>query len=238
MKTVKEVSQLAGVSIRTLHHYDKVGLLKPTALSQSGYRLYDEQALLRLQTILLFRELDMPLKYISNLLDADEVAKQHILAEQLQILQLKRRHLDKIIGLTQALIKGDDKMDFTTFNQEELKALQEEAKSRWGHTEAYQDFQARNSVADVAKLNSDMMTIFAQFKPLMTLPVDDSLVQRQVKHLQSYISQHFYPCNNHILEGLGQMYSSDNRFKETIDQHAGQGVSQFVSQAIAHFVKQ
>ena len=238
MKTVKEVSQLAGVSIRTLHHYDKVGLLKPTALSQSGYRLYDDQALLRLQTILLFRELDMPLKYISDLLDADEVAKQHILAEQLQILQLKRRHLDKIIGLTQALIKGDDKMDFTTFNQDELKTLQEEAKSRWGHTEAYQAFQARNAVADVAKLNSGMMTIFAQFKPLMTLPVDDSLVQRQVKHLQSYISQHFYPCNNQILEGLGQMYSSDNRFKETIDQHAGQGVSQFVSQAIAHFVKQ
>ncbi|MGT2742368.1 MerR family transcriptional regulator [Streptococcus plurextorum] len=237
MKTVKEVSQLAGVSIRTLHHYDKVGLLKPTALSQSGYRLYDDQALLRLQTILLFRELDMPLKYILDLLDADEVTKQHILAEQLQILQLKRRHLDKIIGLTQALIKGDDKMDFTTFNQEELKALQEEAKSRWGHTEAYQDFQARNAVADVAKLNSDMMTIFAQFKPLMTLTVDDSLVQRQVKHLQSYISQHFYPCNNQILEGLGEMYSSDSRFTETIDQHAGQGVSQFVSQAIAHFVK-
>ena len=98
MRTVKEVSKLTGVSVRTLHHYDSIGLLKPTAVTESGYRLYDDTTLTRLQNILLFRELQFPLKDIKEILDNPDFVPEEALAQQIHLLELKRKRLDELIS--------------------------------------------------------------------------------------------------------------------------------------------
>ncbi|HEO0793109.1 TipAS antibiotic-recognition domain-containing protein [Streptococcus agalactiae] len=129
MKTVKEVSILSGVSVRTLHHYDKIGLFPPTALSEAGYRLYDDEALIRLQEILLFRELEFPLKDIKYLLEQAKEERQDLLAQQIKLLEWKRSHLEQVITHAKRLQeKGDDYMNFDVYNKTELEQLQAEAK--------------------------------------------------------------------------------------------------------------
>ena len=98
MKTVKEVSFLTGISVRTLHHYDAIGLLKPTRVTEAGYRLYDDAALRRLQTILLLRQLEFPLKQIREILDAPGFDPVAALEDQIRLLELKRQHLDNLIA--------------------------------------------------------------------------------------------------------------------------------------------
>ncbi|HHU5231047.1 TPA: MerR family transcriptional regulator, partial [Streptococcus agalactiae] len=138
MKTVKEVSILSGVSVRTLHHYDKIGLFPPTALSEAGYRLYDDEALIRLQEILLFRELEFPLKDIKYLLEQAKEERQDLLAQQIKLLEWKRSHLEQVITHAKRLQeKGDDYMNFDVYNKTELEQLQAEAKEKWGQTAAY-----------------------------------------------------------------------------------------------------
>ena len=97
MRTVKEVSQLTGVSVRTLHHYDAIGLLKPSRVTEAGYRLYDDAALARLQTILLFRQLEFPLKEICRILDTPGFDPQEALTQQIRLLELKQQHLQELI---------------------------------------------------------------------------------------------------------------------------------------------
>lgn len=236
MKTVKEVSQLTGVSVRTLHYYDQIGLLPPTSVTDAGYRLYDDKALFSLQEILLFRELEIPLKHIAPLLTADKFEKEKALKKQLRILELKRNHLQELMELTQSLIKGDRKMTFSPFNHEELVALEAEAREKWGQTDTYRAFSEKTRGKDTTAMGLEMMTIFEEFAPHLKSPVTDPAVQNLVKKLQDYISEHFYPCTNDILSGLGLMYAEDNRFKENIDKKAGSGVSLFVSKAIASYV--
>ena len=98
MKTVKEVSRITGVSVRTLHHYDAIGLLKPTVVTEAGYRLYDDAALERMQSILLFRELQFPLKDIKRILDAPDFDPMTALAQQVHLLEMQREHLEQLIS--------------------------------------------------------------------------------------------------------------------------------------------
>ena len=117
MKTVKEVSRLTGVSVRTLHHYDAIGLLKPARVTEAGYRLYDDAALGRLQTILLFRELEFPLKEIKRMLDAADFDPLAALADQIRLLQLRREHLDRLIDHARRIQKtGVMNMDFKAYD--------------------------------------------------------------------------------------------------------------------------
>ncbi|MFA9414306.1 MULTISPECIES: MerR family transcriptional regulator [unclassified Streptococcus] len=232
MKTVKEVSQLTGVSVRTLHYYDEIGLLRPSQVTASLYRLYDDKALMRLQDILLFRELELPLKTIAELLDGPPAVKRAVLREYVHLLELKRERLDKLLSLTKDLIKGEGTMTLDIFNQEELKQLQEEAQNRWGNTQAYQDFVAKTAADDWQTSHHELMTIFEEFGKLRHLTVTAPAVQEQVKRLQDTISEHYYPCTSEILRGLGMMYAQDNRFTQTIDQVAGAGTAQFVYEAI------
>ena len=105
MKTVKEVSRISGVSVRTLHHYDAIGLLKPARVTEAGYRLYDEKALERLQTILLFREFEFPLKEIRDILDSPDFDPLQALDAQIHLLELKRKHLDAVIAYARQIQK-------------------------------------------------------------------------------------------------------------------------------------
>ncbi|MGT2906733.1 MerR family transcriptional regulator [Streptococcus dentiloxodontae] len=234
MKTVKEMSQLSGISVRTLHYYDEINLLTPSFVDDNGYRYYDGEAFEKLQEILLFRELEFPLKDIKKIVGNAAYDKDAALKDQIKLLELKKAHLEKVIQHAKSLQKkGNDYMDFKAFDKAELEAFEAEAKKKWGNTAAYQEFAARTSQQDFAQISSKMSEIMSAFGQLKDLSADDSKVQQQVEVLKDYISQNFYDCTKEVLAGLGQMYAADNRFSQFIDQSGGQGTANFVAQAIA-----
>lgn len=236
MKTVKEVCDLAGVSRRTLHYYDDLGLLKPSQVTAAGYRLYDEVALRRLQDILLFKALDIPLKDIQTLLNAPKAVRQSLLSDHLQILDMKRAHLDEVIGLVKSMLKGEEAMALDIFNTQTLKDFQKEAKDRWGQTSAYQAFEEKEQVAPSQDYQGLLIPIFQKFAGLSQLSVSEESVRACVRELQDTISQHFYPCDDAILANLGELYVTDERFTQWIDGQAGAGTARFVHQAIGAVV--
>ncbi|MGT2929442.1 MerR family transcriptional regulator [Streptococcus dentasini] len=235
MKTVKEMSQLSGVSVRTLHYYDEIDLLKPSQVAENGYRYYDHQAIERLQEILLFRELEFPLKTIKKIVDSPSYDRKVALTKQIALLEAKKAHLEGVLAHARRLQEGGDTMTFTAYDKSQLQALETEAKERWGDTRAYQIFEAKTDKEAFAQVTDEMLTIMAEFGSLKDLDVADNKVQAQVKVLQDYISDHFYPCSPEILAGLGKMYAADNRFSQTIDQAGGAGTADFVSCAIEQY---
>ncbi len=123
MKTVKEVSELTGVSVRTLHYYDEIGLFKPTEVTGAGYRLYDDKAIEKLGQILVFRELDLPLADIKLIMDNPDLDRSSVLAKQREMLCLKQQRIERIIANLDNMLKGDRNMDFTVFDETELRAM-------------------------------------------------------------------------------------------------------------------
>lgn len=123
MKTVKEVSELTGISVRALHYYDEIGLFRPTAVSEAGYRLYDDKALERLQQILFFREFDMPLRDIKAVMENPHLDSNQILQSQRQMLVMKKERLERLIASLDDILKGDNRMDFEVFSKEDIDKL-------------------------------------------------------------------------------------------------------------------
>lgn len=123
MRTVKEVSERTGISVRTLHYYDEIGLLKPTEISEAGYRLYDDKALEVLQQILFFRELDVPLKEIKAVMENPELDRNQLLSSQKKILELKKERLERIIHSIDDILKGENKMDFEIFSKADIEQV-------------------------------------------------------------------------------------------------------------------
>lgn len=233
MRTVNEVSKLAGVSVRTLHHYDAIGLLKPTEVTQAGYRLYNDAALRRLQNILLFRELEFPLKEIKTILDSPNFDASQALAQQIELLELKQKHIGQLISFAREIQKkGVKEMNFQIFDKSEIEQYKAEAKEKWGHTEAYQEFEQRQSKKGFDDATDQMMELFCQLGALKDLPPADKAVQEKIGSLQNFITEHYYTCTKQILHGLGQMYVQDERFQKNIDKAGGEGTAEFVSRAI------
>ena len=116
MMTVKEIAEITGISARTLHYYDEIGLLKPTAKSEAGYRLYDDKALETLQQILFFREFDIPLKEIKSIITSPDFDRNQILLMQRQMLVAKKERMERLIASIDDILKGENKMDFSVFN--------------------------------------------------------------------------------------------------------------------------
>ena len=170
MKTVKEVSRISGVSVRTLHHYDAIGLLKPTAVTEAGYRLYDEEALCRLQSILLFRELEFPLKEIAQILNAPQFDQSAALDAQIDLLRLRRERLDKLLELAYQLKEnGGNTMNFQAFDHARLDAYAAEAKEKWGGTDAYREYEEKTAGQSAEQMQADgdaLMQIFVEFGKL------------------------------------------------------------------------
>ena len=125
MRTVKEVSELTGISVRTLHYYDEIGLFEPTIVSEAGYRLYDDKALERLQQILFFREFDMPLKEIKSIMENPNLDKNQLLCSQKQVLILKKERLERLIASIDDILKGENRMDFEIFSKTDVEQLYE-----------------------------------------------------------------------------------------------------------------
>ena len=123
MKTVKEVSELTGISVRALHYYDEIGLFRPTAVSEAGYRLYDDKALETLQQILFFREFDISLKEIKAVLDNPALERNQILQVQRKMLVTKKERMERLIASIDDILKGENKMDFTIFTKTEVEEM-------------------------------------------------------------------------------------------------------------------
>ena len=123
MRTVKEISDLTGISVRTLHYYDEIGLLKPTKKSDAGYRLYDDKALETLQQVLFFREFDIPLKEIKAVMENPVLERNQILQMQRKMLVAKKERMDRLINSIDDILKGDNKMDFAIFSKTEVEEM-------------------------------------------------------------------------------------------------------------------
>lgn len=234
MRTVNEVSKLTGISVRTLHHYDAIGLLKPTKVTEAGYRLYDDAALKRLQSILLYRELQFPLKDIKAILDSSAFHPEEALTQQIELLELQYRHIGELISFARKIqTKGVTEMDFQIFDKSEMEQYKEEVKTKWGKTEAYHEYLEREKRGlDYGKAAEQLMSLFAEMGALRELSPSDEKVQKKVCMLQSLITDHYYNCTNEILSGLGRMYVDDERFRKNIDSTGGNGTAEFTMKAI------
>ena len=232
MMTIHEVSKLAGISVRTLHHYDAIGLLPPTTLTEAGYRLYNDTALARLQTILLFRELEFPLKDIKRILDDPGFDQSAALADQIKLLELRRKQLGKLIALARETLKtGVTPMKFDAFDKTEQERFAAEVNEKWGGSAASQEYQQHEQDGTTGD-PADLMAQFAALGKLRHLAPTAPEVQAAIRNLQQFITEHFYTCTPEILAGLGKMYVADDRFRQNIDKVGGEGTVEFVAQAI------
>lgn len=236
MRTVTEVCKLTGVSVRTLRHYDAIGLLKPTQRTASGYRLYDDTALCRLQTILLFRKLQFPLKEIKRIMDTPGFDQRTALEQQIRLLELQRKHLKGLISYARQIQEtGVIPMDFSAFDNTELDQYAVRVKAMWGKTEAYQEFRLKTADQTQEQMNTDgeaLMRIFAELGAIRHLPPESDEAQTLIAKLQSFITEHYYACTPEILRDLGRLYTGGGSMTDHIERVGGVGTAEFVHQAI------
>jgi len=236
MKTVNEVSRLTGVSARTLRYYDRIGLLKPSSLTDAGYRLYDDDALEQLQLILLYRELQFSLKEIRRILKSPDCDRTRILAQQVELLTLKKEHLENLITFARGIqLLGVKNLDFSAFDTRKIDEYCARAKENWGKTEAWKEFEQKQqgkTREDDLRAGADMMQIFAEFGAMMDQGPASDAAQAQVAKLRAFITEHFYTCTLQLLSGLGKMYAGGGEMSENIDHASGKGTADFVGEAV------
>ena len=240
MMTVSEVSKLTGNSVRTLHYYDEIGLLKPTEVTEAGYRLYDDDALARLQTIMMFRELEFSLKDIGRIIDSPDFDRQKALEQQIELLRLRKERLEQLIEHALELQKkGVKEMDFRAFDKSRLDEYERKAKDMWGDTEAYREYEKKTEgyTGDMMEKTAvDMMKIFAEFGKIQDRSPYSAEAQELVRKLQAFITDNYYTCTDQILAGLGQMYAAGGEMTDNIDVAGGSGTACFAAEAIRVYV--
>ncbi len=231
---IKEFARLSGVSVRTLHYYDQIGLLRPAAVDeQTGYRYYDEASLLRMQEILFYRELDFPLKSILEILSSPHYNKEEALVEQKELLILKKERLERLIGAIDGALKGENVMN--AFDKSKMEQYMEQAKERWGKSEAWQEFEEKSAgrTPQTEKdLSEQLMDFFAQLGALRGEMPESEAVQQTVAALQQFITENYYTCTKEILRNLGQMYTAIGSMRDNIDARGGSGTAELAARAI------
>ena len=236
MMTVNEVSKLTGVSIRTLQYYDKIGLLHPAKYTEAGYRLYDDAALETLQQILLFRELEFPLKDIKEIISRPDFDRSKALEQQIKLLALKKEHIENLIDLAKGIkLLGVRKLKFEAFDTSKIDEYAAQAKAYWGKTPAYKEFEEKSrgrTKEEDKKIYQGMIDIFVEFGQIRNTEPSSKDAQALVKKLQDYITEHMYTCTKKILSSLGKMYAGGGDFTKNIDSYGGEGTAEFTSQAI------
>ncbi len=184
MRTVKEISNFTGISVRTLHYYHEIGLLLPTAVSEAGYRLYDDKALETLRQILFFREFDMPLKEIQKILGSPDFDREKILRSQRKMLELKKERLNRMIAGIDDILKGEEAMDFTVFRTQDIEEIceatfanmsreqQEIAAEQYGGQEEFQKHLVESmSTEQAQKTMSKMLEWYGDKETYMDVAV-------------------------------------------------------------------
>ena len=241
MMTVNEVSKLTGVSIRTLQYYDKIGLLHPAKYTEAGYRLYDDAALETLQQILLFRELEFPLKEIKEIIGSPDFDRSKALGQQIELLRLKKEHIENLIELAKGIkLLGVRNLKFDAFDTRKIDEYAAQAKASWGQTPAYKEYEEKakgRTREEDKKIYQGMIDIFAEFGAIRKSDPASGEAQALVKKLQEYITEHMYTCTNEILSGLGKMYAGGGDFTKNIDSFGGEGTAEFASKAIEYYCR-
>ena len=238
MKTVKQVSKLTGVSVRTLHHYDEIELLKPARVTEAGYRLYDDASLCRLHAILLLKELQFPLGQIREILDSPGFDPMQALQQQIELLELQKKHLEDLISHARNIQKtGVIPMDFSSFDTTKIDCYAKEAKEKWGKTDAYKEYESKTAGKDMAATGDALMDIFREFGEIRHISPASGEAQALVAKLQAFITEHYYTCTKEILFGLGQMYAAPGEMNENIDKACGEGTGVFARDAITIYCK-
>jgi DNA-binding transcriptional MerR regulator len=241
--TVKQLGNLAHISVRTLHFYDETGLLKPAHIAKNGYRFYGEKELLRLQQILFFRELDFPLEEIKQIIDDPKFSIVEALKDHKKQIELKRKRLTGLLETIDKTIKKmSNKKDmkdeelYQDFDTEDMKKYQQEAKEKWGNTKAYKQSQERTKnwkkedYARVKKESEDLMNEIVKVMPKgPTSPEMQELVQKW----RDGINQ-FYDTNLEMCRNLATMYVEDARFTATYEKYH-EGLAVFMRDAIYYY---
>ena len=235
---ISEVAKLTGITVRTLHYYDEIGLLKPSEITEAGYRLYSREDLEILQQILFFRELDFPLSQIKEIMNNPNYDKEEALKKQKEMKIQQRQRKEGLIKLIEKRIEGDNNMSFKEFDMNEIeenkKKYAKEVKERWGTSKAYEESEKKTSSYNKEKwgdINQETSEIFKGFAELRNSDPGSEEVQELVRRWQKYITDNFYTCTNEILSGLGLMYVEDERFKENLDKN-GEGTAKLMAEAI------
>ncbi len=243
--TVKKVADIVGVSVRTLQYYDKIGLLKPETISSSGYRLYSDDNLLKLQEILFFKELGFELSQIKTIMTSPNYERKAALVSHRELLIEKKKRLEKIINSVEKtldLIQGGIIMDknemFSAFDMEEIEKHKqkyaEETRQKYGNSQAYKESQEKTSKYtkdDWAKVMGKGGEIFQKIANYMDKPPSAPEVQSAIEEWRQHITESFYNCTPEIFRGLSAMYISDERFTENIDK-TKPGLAKFLSSAM------
>ncbi len=243
MKTVKELADFAGISVRTLHYYDEKGVLKPSVISESGYRYYDEKAEEKLMTILLFKELRFSLEEIRHIVSDRNFDREKALKEQIELLKLERQRLSDIIDNAEKLLKngGNIEMSFRALDKKKIEEYKAEAKERYGTTKEYIESEAKRNARTEAEndsIDAGLMQIFKDFGTLKGSNPNSAEAKATAKRLMDYITANYYKCNKQILLGLADMYVYDERFKSNIDDVGGEGTAEFARNAIIAFANE
>jgi len=240
--TVGELASMAGITVRTLHHYDEIGLLEPSSRTPGGYRLYDEAGVDRLRTILTYRELGLRLQETVDALDGDVDSVLRLARDRVfgQIARLEHIAASLSRSLTNDNSNGEpmttnDKLN--VFEGFEPSKFAEEAESRWGDTSTYQESIRRTrsyKEEDWETIRAEIEGIYGGLVALMDdgVSTDAPRTRSLVDDHRAHISRWYYDCSPEIHRGLGQMYAADPRFKKNIDA-SGEGLADYLSEAIA-----
>ena len=259
MKTVKEVSELTGISIRTLRYYDEIDLLKPAKVTEAGYRLYDESSLKNLRQIMFFREMEVPLSEIKVIMKDSESDDRKILETQKMMLEIKRNRLNGIIEWISDVLKGEDKMSFELFNEDDiqkiiqhsLEIMSEEDKKiineHYGDMEKFKESVAESfkdekaclkstgSREEVAEQKNEIDLIYKQFVCAMENP-DEKMSMDAVKKLGESCKKLFKLDNARtLLLEMAKDYLNHSRLEEHTDKQYGKGVTKYIGSAIYRY---
>jgi MerR family transcriptional regulator, thiopeptide resistance regulator len=235
---VKDVARIAGVSIRTLHHYDDIGLLAPKTRTAAGYRLYNDEDLLRLQQILIGRELGLSLEDIRRSLDDPHLDRRKLLVAQRELLAKRAHQANAMINAVDAALaildrkpKGETMDMKEIFDGFDPSKYEEEARQRWGNTDAYKESMKRTkryTAEDWKSIKAEQAQIYDDLYAALTAgkTASDAEVMEIAERHRLSIDRWFYPCSTASHSGLASLYESDSRFAEGIDKH-GEGLTPF-----------
>jgi DNA-binding transcriptional MerR regulator len=242
-RNVGETAALAGVTVRTLHHYDRIGLLSPSARTPAGYRSYSAADLDRLHRVLVYRELGFPLEEIATLLDDPDADPAAHLRRQLALL---RDRLDRTRAMVAAVEKEMEAYQmgiqltpeerFEVFGEHDPAQYDAEVEERWGDTDAYRESRRRTSSYtkdDWLRIKADGEQISRRFAAALRsgVPAESEAAMDIAEEHRQQISRNFYDCPPEMHAGLGRMYVEDERFTATYEAIAP-GLAQYVSTAV------
>ncbi|GAA0497073.1 MerR family transcriptional regulator [Streptomyces olivaceiscleroticus] len=227
--SVGQVAGFAGVTVRTLHHYDEIGLLSPSARNHAGHRRYDDADLDRLQRVLFYRELGFPLDEVAALLDDPDADPQDHLRRQHDLLTARIARLQEMAAAVKTAMEArrmgidlSPEEKFEVFGDHDPDQYAEEVERRWGHTDAYQESQRRAASytkEDWKRLTADFDAIHRRMGELLGagVPADSEAAMDMAEDHRRFIGRHHYECTHELHSRLGEMYVSDERFTATYE---------------------